>query len=146
MEISSVNKEVCICRVAREAARTLTNTYDRALAPSGLRTTQYTMLSVLARQSVASVTQLSELLALDQTTTTRNLNILEEAQLIVRVPHHDPRVKLVKLTAKGKQKRQIAFERWLELQNYISASVSEQEWNTFRKVLNKIEEACKELE
>ena len=140
------NKSECICRVIRDAARSLTNAYDKALAPSGLRTTQFTLLSVLARQSVATVTQLSELLELDQTTTTRNLSILEDAGLVMRVAHHDPRVKLMKLTPKGKQRRQSAVELWQEIQHDITSSLSEVEWQTFHKVLHTIESRCKERE
>ncbi len=140
------NKDECICRVVRDAARLLTNAYDKALAPSGLRTTQFTLLSVLGGRSVASVGQLSELLELDQTTTTRNLSVLENAGLVVRVPHHDPRVKLMKLTPKGKQKRQIAVECWKMMQDHVTASVTSEEWQTFQKVLHTIEDRCKNWE
>jgi DNA-binding MarR family transcriptional regulator len=140
------SKRECICRVVREAARSLTNAYDKALIPSGLRTTQLTFLSVLEGESVATVTQLSTLLDLDQTTTTRNLSVLEDAGLVMRVAHHDPRVKLMKLTAKGKQRRQAATELWREMQAHITSSLSEQEWQTFDKVLNTIVSRCKEWE
>jgi len=133
----------CICRVVRDAARALTNAYDRALAPSGLRTTQFTMLSVLDRREVAIVTELSELLEIDQTTTTRNLSVLEDSGLVVRVEHEDPRVKLMKLSSKGRQKRQIAVKCWKQIQNDITSSVSKTEWKTFRRVLETIENQCR---
>src|SRR5262249_49130083 len=106
MSFIPASSHECICRAVRDASRSITNAYDKALAPSGLRATQFTLLSALARQSVASVNQLSELIGIDQTTTTRNVSVLENAGLVIRVPHHDPRVKLLKLTPKGKQKRQ----------------------------------------
>lgn len=139
------DKSECICRTVRDAARSMTNAYDKALSPSGLRTTQFTMLSVLAKQSTATVNQLSELLDLDQTTTTRNLRVLEDSGLIMRVAHHDPRVKLVKLTDKGKQRRQAAAELWQDMQNHLTASLSKGEWKTFQKVLRTLNEVCKEL-
>ena len=136
------SKNECVCKVIREAARSLTKEYDQALAPSGLKITQFGMLSVLEHMSTASVTQLSSFLDLDQTTVTRNLNILEELGLITRAPHDDPRVKLVRLTALGKQKRQKATQYWQKVQNKIKSSISEQEWKTFQKVLQKIENEC----
>lgn len=144
MSPSPSSKNECICRVVRDAARSLTNAYDRALSPSGLRTTQFTLLSVLARQSSASVNQLSELLGIDQTTTTRNLGVLEDAGLVVRVPHHDPRVKLMKLTSKGKQKREIAMTGWQKMQDHLTDSISKSEWRTFQKVLGRLEDRCNE--
>lgn len=146
MKTAPINSSDCICRAVREASRSLTNAYDRALAPSGLRTTQFTLLSVLERQSVASVNQLSEDLGIDQTTTTRNLNVLESAGFVERVPHHDTRVKLMKLTSKGKQRRQAAIECWQEVQDQIKTSVSKEEWKTFQKVLRRIENSCRELQ
>jgi DNA-binding MarR family transcriptional regulator len=104
------------------------------------------MLSVLARQSTASVTQLSELLGIDQTTTTRNLSVLEDSGLISRVPHHDPRVKLVKLTDKGKHKRQLAADRWEVMQDEITSNITKKEWKTFRSVLDKISNVCQQME
>ncbi len=146
MKTAPINSSDCICRAVREASRSLTNAYDRALAPSGLRTTQFTLLSVLERQSVASVNQLSEDLGIDQTTTTRNLNVLESAGFVERVPHHDTRVKLMKLTSKGKQRRQAAIECWQEVQDQIKTSVSKEEWKTFQKVLRRIENSCRQLQ
>jgi DNA-binding MarR family transcriptional regulator len=146
METIVAGKAECVCKVVRDAAREITNAYDKALAPSGLRTTQYTMLSVLARQSTASVTQLSELLGIDQTTTTRNLSVLEDSGLISRVPHHDPRVKLVKLTDKGKHKRQLAADRWEVMQDEITSNITKKEWKTFRSVLDKISNVCQQME
>jgi len=142
MTIIPNTKDECICRIVRDAARSLANSYDKALAPSGLRTTQFTLLSVLARESVASVNKLSELLAIDQTTTTRNLSVLEDAGLVTRVPHHDPRVKLMKLSPKGKQKRQIAVDCWQTMQDRVTSSISGDEWRTFQKVLHTIQDHC----
>jgi len=142
MSAAPTSKDDCICRVLRDASRSITNAYDRALAPVGIRTTQFTMLSVLARQSTATVNQLSELLGIDQTTTTRNINVLEEAGLIMRVAHHDPRVKLVKLTSKGKQKRLAAADCWQDIQASVTSSVRSDEWETFKKVLHAIETSC----
>src|SRR4030088_2944710 len=40
---------ICNCLALRQAARHTTQLYDRHLAPEGLRTTQYSILSKLAR-------------------------------------------------------------------------------------------------
>jgi DNA-binding MarR family transcriptional regulator len=101
---------------------------------------------MLANRSAASVSELSELLEIDQTTTTRNVSILEDAGLVMRVPHHDPRVKLIKLTDKGKQKRRLAAERWQEIQHRISSCLSDKQWQTFRSALDTIEDCCKQEE
>ena len=137
MESSKTNS--CVCKVVRQAARSLTNLYDKALAPSGLRITQYGILSSLARHSSASVTQLAELLGLDQTTATRNLKVLEDSGWIERVVHHDPRVKLLRVTSRGKQRLQAAHGHWQRVQNEIQLALTPSELDEFNRLLRKID-------
>lgn len=135
----------CISRAVRCADRVLTNAYDRALSPSGLRTTQYTLLSVLKRQTVASIGELSQLLELDQTTTTRNVLLLEKSGLVVRVAHQDPRVKLLKLTAEGKRRQKLAKQHWHKMQETLKNSFGHEQWETFFSVLQKLETVTKQV-
>jgi DNA-binding MarR family transcriptional regulator len=136
-QAQSINE--CICYLVRRTARTVTNAYDKALSSTGLRVTQFGLLGAIFQNSVASVSQLGELLGLDQTTVTRNLMLLEESGLVERVAHHDPRVKLLKLTSKGKQKVQKAYLCWREIQEQIRSPISEQEWRQFKETLRTIE-------
>lgn len=39
----------CACANLRKATRIVTNVYDRHLQPSGLKVTQYYMLTIIAR-------------------------------------------------------------------------------------------------
>ncbi|MDH3474180.1 MAG: MarR family transcriptional regulator, partial [Rhodospirillales bacterium] len=63
----------------RRTARRLTQAYDQALRPSGLRLTQFSVLANLTRSGGLSITDLAELLAMERTTLTRNLRPLERA-------------------------------------------------------------------
>ena len=136
MESYQINS--CVCKVVRQAARSLTNLYDKALAPSGLRITQYGILSSLARHSSASVTQLAELLGLDQTTATRNLKVLEDSGWIERVVHHYPRVKLLRVTSRGKQRLQ-ADEHWQRVQSEIQSALTPSELDELNRLLRKVD-------
>ncbi|HEY9677549.1 MAG TPA: MarR family winged helix-turn-helix transcriptional regulator [Drouetiella sp.] len=135
----------CLAKAVRCVDRNLTNAYDKALAPTGLRTTQYTMLNVIMREGPISIGDLSLVLQLDQTTTTRNVVILEQAGLVSRVPHADPRIKQLKLTAEGKRKRDAAYELWCEIQDTMLAAITPEEWDTFKNVLTKLSAQSKEL-
>src|SRR5438093_3833551 len=68
------------------AARAVTQLYDAALRPTGLRITQFTLLRALARAG-GPMTQdaLGELLAVDSTTLSRTLRQLEQSKWIRRV-------------------------------------------------------------
>ena len=67
----------CVCNALRMATRAITQLYDDALRPSGLRASQFSVLATIAGRGEANLKQLEELLAIDQTTLTRNLSLLE---------------------------------------------------------------------
>jgi len=67
--------------------RVVTQLYDEMLRPSGLRVTQFNILATISRLGEANLRQLEYMLAIDQTTLTRSLNLLERDRLIERVPH-----------------------------------------------------------
>ena len=50
----------CACTRARRAARSLTNHYDSALKPVGLRITQFSVLSTIDRMAPVNVSALAE--------------------------------------------------------------------------------------
>ena len=84
-------------------SRAVTQLYDDILRPSGLRVTQFSILGAIARLGAANLRQLEYMLAIDQTTLTRSLNLLERDRVIERVPHPDGRIKAMTLTSKGEK-------------------------------------------
>src|SRR5206468_11223295 len=88
----------CVCSTLRMVSRAVTQLYDDILRPSGLRVTQFSILTTIARMGEANLRQLEHALAIDQTTLTRSLGLLERDGMIERVPHHDGRVKAMRLT------------------------------------------------
>src|SRR5262249_28329777 len=93
----------CVCSTLRMVSRAVTQLYDDILRPSGLRVTQFSILGAIARLGEANLRQLEHTLAIDQTTLTRSLKLLERDRAIERAPHPDGRVKAIKLTSKGRK-------------------------------------------
>src|SRR6266436_4570554 len=93
----------CVCSTLRMVSRAVTQLYDDILRPSGLRVTQFSILGAIARLGAANLRQLEYMLAIDQTTLTRSLNLLERDRVIERVPHPDGRIKAMTLTSKGRK-------------------------------------------
>jgi DNA-binding MarR family transcriptional regulator len=102
----------CTCAKLRRTARRLTRAYDRALRPSGLRLTQYSVLANVARRSGLSVTDLAELLAMDRTTLTRNLRPLSQRGWVRVAPGPDRRSRAVEITEPGRLVYQEALPLW----------------------------------
>src|SRR5438046_8734151 len=87
----------------RKAARTVTQLLDEVLQPTGLRSTQFTLLVAVALIGEAPVMQLSRALLMDRTTLARNLKPLESLGLLTVEAGTDRRRHLVPLTERGRQ-------------------------------------------
>src|SRR5437667_10947107 len=87
----------CVCSTLRMVTRAMTQLYDDVLRPSGLRVTQFSILGTIARLGEANLKQLQHALAIDQTTLTRSLNLLERDGVIERAAHPDGRIKAMRL-------------------------------------------------
>ncbi len=73
---SAVDLTACTCANLRKAARAVTQVYDQALRPTGLKATQFTMLATLSNRGDLPLSRLAEALVMDRTTLTRNLKPL----------------------------------------------------------------------
>src|SRR5918994_7720426 len=118
----------CVCNTLRMVTRTVTQLYDDILRPSGLRVTQFSMLAAIARMGEASLKQLEPVLAIDQTTLTRSLNLLERDGLIERASHADGRVKAMRLTSKGRLAFEAARPLWAAAQARVLREFGTKAW------------------
>lgn len=66
----------------RRAARALTDAYDDALKPLGLKVTQFSLLRTVARMETPSLTALAQEMALDRSTLGRNVGVLQREGLV----------------------------------------------------------------
>ena len=125
----------CVCNTLRMATRVVTQLYDDALRPSGLRVTQFSMLAAIARLGEANLRQLEEALAIDQTTLTRSLGLLERDGLTERVGNPDRRVKAMRLTAKGRATLAAARPLWSLAQDRVLRELGAKGWADARRRL-----------
>ncbi len=102
----------CTCSLVRGAARRLTQYYDEALKETGLKVTQYGLLSNIERMDRPSVTDLADRLDLDRTTLTRNLAPLRDAGWVRLAPGSDRRSRSVELTDTGRDMLALARPHW----------------------------------
>src|SRR6266436_3312007 len=111
------NSTDCNCLAVRQAARYITQFYDRCLAAVGLRTTQYGVLSRLKRQGPMSINTLAAELVVDRTTLGRNIRPLERDGLIaIASDPTDLRSKILHLTKAGEARFRRAEKHWVEAQ------------------------------
>jgi DNA-binding MarR family transcriptional regulator len=110
----------CTCFTLRKATRAVTQFYDQALRPTGLRTTQFSLLTLLRLAGTLPITRLAEEAVMDRTTLSRNLEVLERDRLVRVQPGSDARVREVELTDEGLAKLAQAFPRWQSAQRAVA--------------------------
>src|SRR5271157_2996991 len=89
----SAEAVLCNCQAIRQAARQVTQLYDRHLAPVGLRTTQFSLLARLERAGPLAINELAARMVMDRTTMGRALRPLQREGLVAIDPGRDARTR-----------------------------------------------------
>src|SRR5689334_20650699 len=109
----------CFCMTSREAARKITRLYDSMMQESGVRITQFTILSQLMLRGEMPIGRLAGLLGMERTTLTRNLVPLEEQKWITVRAGEDPRARMIAISAPGRAVVRRAFPYWSSAQAHV---------------------------
>ena len=102
----------CTCFRIRGAARRVSQIYSKHLASTGLKISQFSLLGFVTAQGPVSIGRLSDLLATDRTTLTRNLGPLLKEGLIERTQSGDKRRHELVATAAGRALFKRALPLW----------------------------------
>jgi len=106
----------CYCSSLRQASRYVTSFYDQMLSGSGLRVTQFAILTRL-RTRAATVTQLAQSMVMDRTTLARNLQpLVREGLVHIRPSEQDRRERVIELTGTGRAKVEDILPAWRRAQ------------------------------
>jgi DNA-binding MarR family transcriptional regulator len=111
----------CACFNIRKAARAITSLYDTVLQPTGLRSTQATLLMAIDVAGTPTISRLASSLVMDRTTLARDLKPLEEQGLVRITPGGDRRTRQVRLTDAGGAKLREIMPLWEQAQSKIIA-------------------------
>lgn len=112
--------------------------YDAALAPAGLKSTQFSVLSAIGRRAddPPTMRELAESMAMDRSTLGQNLRPLERDGLVAWEPSEaDRRRKLVVLTKEGRTKFAQARPLWRAAQERFERTVGTAEASSLRRIL-----------
>jgi DNA-binding MarR family transcriptional regulator len=128
----------CVGFKTRRATRLVTQYYDKALAPAGLRSTQYSLLSLLSMTSEAPMQEVTYILAMDRTTLTRNLSPLLKKGLVKVTVGSDRRARPLALTPKGQSALEKALPYWQAAQSRIVDTIGAEQWEAMMRGLHQI--------
>lgn len=120
----------CACFNIRKASRAVTQLYDGILQPSGLRTTQFSLLAILSLAGPTTITRMGQMLVMDRTTLGRNLKPLVNRGLLAIGTGQDQRTRVVTLTASGRDALAKAFPLWEKAQASVVERLGRKRWST----------------
>ena len=128
----------CMCSSVRRASRGLTQLYEQALRPLGLRSTQFTILQVLSRAGEVSQGQLGEMLAMDSTTLTRTLEIMLRQGWVAERRGEDRRQRWLRLAKAGRAELDRALPVWEKVQAQLNRELGEQSWKQLFQLADQL--------
>jgi DNA-binding MarR family transcriptional regulator len=138
----AVDKEpfqACNCLALRQAARHVTQFYDLCLAPTGLRTTQFSILAKLAKVGPMTINALARELVMDRTTLGRTMLPLERDGLIsIKDGASDRRSKELTVTKKGTERLLHAAKRWVLAQKAFEKRFGVARARALRELLHEV--------
>jgi DNA-binding MarR family transcriptional regulator len=128
----------CACATLRRATRAVTQVYEQAFREVGLTAPQFTVLAVLNAFGELNQGKLSEVLALDATTLTRVIRIMQNHGWITSMPGADRREKYLRLTAAGEVLFAEAKPLWQGVQNKVRDAFGSAEWGKMLTLVDRV--------
>jgi DNA-binding MarR family transcriptional regulator len=120
---TAVKPQGCTNFKLRQLVRRVSQLYDAELARSGLKVTQYSLLTHVLKLGPIRPTDLARTMKLDASTLSRNLQPLVAAGWLEVGEGADARSRLVRITDAGRDKRQEAQRRWRAAQEQLNATL-----------------------
>ncbi len=128
----------CLCASLRRTTRAVTQLYEQALRPFGLRASQFTILQVLERTGEITQGDLGELLATDSTTLTRTLLVMLRHGWIAERRGEDRRQRWFSLAKSGRALLARATPVWSDLQSRLAQVLGEKPWQALFKLTREV--------
>jgi DNA-binding MarR family transcriptional regulator len=140
MAISSSKQATpCNCTALRKATRRVSQLYDVALEPSGLKTTQRAILSQILRSGTPHIGELAKALVMDRGALTHNLKPLERDGLVkITTDPADRRNRILALTAAGRARLAQSDALWAGAQRGFEAAFGAAKSASLRKALEYV--------
>ena len=117
----------CTSFKLRRVTRLVSRHYDAQLAASGLKTTQFSLLSIVLASGPLRPVDLAAAMDVDASTLTRNLKPLVDAGWLTQGEGIDARSRLISLTDAGRAKRNEAKVYWRAAQQRLNAVLCDAE-------------------
>ena len=107
----------CLASRARMVSRVVTSIFDSHMRPLGLKTSQANILIVVAKLKTAEHQRISEVLQIEQSTVSRNVNRMIASGWLEEIEHgEDARHRPVRVSTKGRRLIAKLLPAWADAQ------------------------------
>jgi DNA-binding MarR family transcriptional regulator len=131
----------CIAVRLRLLNRVVTNLYDDALRSLGLKVSQLNILIVTAKLGLARPAQVCEILHLDASTLSRNVERMRAHGWLEVVPEKDARAQPLRLTPQGRRLIEKAVPAWEQAQRQATELLGDEGIALLNTAARKLREA-----
>ena len=107
----------------RQLTRRVSQRYDADLASTGLKTTQYSLLSYVVKLGPIRPADLARAMEMEPSTLTRNLKPLVTAGWVELSAGYDGRSRSIGSTSAGREKRAQAQRHWKQAQEHLNQTL-----------------------
>ncbi len=115
VSVSQIANE-CIAVRLRLINRAVSNIYDDALRPFGLKVSQMNILVVVSLRKIVRPSEIGEVLQIDRSTLSRNIDRMKSRDWLESIEDEDARAQPVRLTKSGKDLLKEVSPAWEEAQ------------------------------
>ena len=130
----------CLAANLRRTSRLVSQYYDSALRPYGVRITQFNLLAALSLSGPTTISNLAAAFGIDRTTLTRNIKVLEDQGHVEQTVGADQRTRVVRLTAAGRRLLARALPHWRVAHNSLREKLGD-EFTATLDLLGAVEQA-----
>src|SRR6266851_9949429 len=131
----------CACQNLRRLSRVVTRIYDQELRRAGLEITQFGLLTALATVGEANQKGLSAGFAMDSTTLTRTLGLLQKQGWVHARHGKDRRERLFTLTRAGRRQMAMAKPHWERAEQRLRKELGDTDWKNMQETVFRMTEA-----
>jgi DNA-binding MarR family transcriptional regulator len=112
----------------------ITNIYDRALQPIGLKANQANILTMLSYAGQASAADISRVLLMEKSTVSRTVDRMKKNGWITVEGHGDGPSQTITVTAQGRELMAAAHALWKKAQQQTTELLGEEGVNAILKL------------
>lgn len=130
-------EDPCSCFYLRRAARLVTRQYAETMKAAGLKSSQFSILSMISHHGRMTITDLAKKMGLERTSLSRTLRPMEKDGLLSISAEQEKRRRFIEMTKHGKATFKTALPLWNKAQHQFKKQLGAEDLKTLKNLLQR---------